>query len=54
MFIEADEWKFGHSVRSAMVIQEIDKVYAAAKHTTPDGVRRSMHSRAINMQPLTG
>jgi hypothetical protein len=24
------------------VIQETDKVYAAAKHSTPDGVRRSM------------
>jgi hypothetical protein len=41
MFI--DRRRMGvRALRQCNVIQETDKVYAAAKHSTPDGVRRSM------------
>ena len=54
MFIDRRRME-GRALRQeCYVIQKTDNLYAAVKHSTPDGVRRSMLSRSINMPPLTG
>jgi len=52
MFIDRRRMEVRALRQECYVNQETDSLYAAAEHSTPDGVRTSMLSRSINMPPL--